>query len=144
ATISKTGVEKVFSDSNIGRHSLSNFLDIATDDLTEARKLVHETDPSREKSVTSVLRDFRRNRVHANDRVSLPNERSVKFGHALEDFFLLGADHDAIGLQEVLDRGTFLQKLRIADDIERLLRLRRNPVGDHSMRSDRHGRLIHD
>ena len=34
----------------------------------------------------------------------------------------VGADDDAIGLQEVLDGGALLQELGIADDAERVLR----------------------
>ena len=35
----------------------------------------------------------------------------------------LGAEHDAVGLHEVVDRRAFLQELGIADDVERKARV---------------------
>jgi hypothetical protein len=63
--------------------------------------------------------------------------------------FDVGADDDAVGAHEVLDRGAFLEKLRVADDgkvhadtpfRQHLLHRRAHPVGG----ADRHRALVDD
>ena len=44
----------------------------------------------------------------------------VELAHDVGGSAVLGADHDAVGLQEVVDRGALLQELGVADDAERV------------------------
>ena len=48
------------------------------------------------------------------------HERRVELAHQRARALVVGADDDAVGLHEVLDRGAFLQELRVGDDRERI------------------------
>jgi hypothetical protein len=67
----------------------------------------------------------------------------------LARFGIVEADHDAVRLHEVVDRGAFLQEFRIADDMERdvhaaLLEFASDRALDLLGGADRHGRLVDD
>ena len=57
-------------------------------------------------------------------RIGLPgaHEGLVELAHDRLDLRVVGADDDAVGLQEVVDRRAFLQELGVRDDRERVLR----------------------
>ena len=57
----------------------------------------------------------------------------------------VGADDDAVGLHEVLDRGAFLEELGIGDDVERMRACGRERSRRHALGgADRHGALVDD
>jgi hypothetical protein len=56
----------------------------------------------------------------------------------------LGAEHDAIRFHEIVDRRAFLEKFRIAHDVERELGVFRDAVGHLRRRPDGHGRFRDD
>ena len=58
--------------------------------------------------------------VHHHDRRAGPRERPVQLRHDLGAARVVGANHHAVGLQEVLDGRALLQELRIAHDAERV------------------------
>ena len=45
-------------------------------------------------------------------------KRPVDFGEHLARARIVGADHDAVGMLEILDRGAFAQEFRIGDDLD--------------------------
>ena len=78
--------------------------------------------------VRRVLRHLGGRDVHEDDRLARAHERRVQLGHHAARVIRLGAEHDAVGLHEVVDRRAFLQELGIADDVKRKARVpRRRP-----------------
>ena len=57
---------------------------------------------------------------------------------------VLGADHHAIGLHEVVDRRALLEELGIAHHAEGVRRLQPDDLADLLARADRHGALVDD
>ena len=64
--------------------------------------------------------------------------------HHLAAALVVGADHHAIGLQEVVDGGALLQELRVADDAERVAGLLAHHLAHLLGGPDRHRALVDD
>ena len=73
-----------------------------------------------EHGVGDVLRHLRAFRRHDEERPLGAKKRRVKLLQFLADVRHAPADDDAIGLHEVVDRGAFLQELRVRRDLDRL------------------------
>ena len=52
------------------------------------------------------------------DRRRVEIERPVELGHHLARALVVGADHDPVGMLEVLDRRALAQEFRVGDDRE--------------------------
>jgi hypothetical protein len=79
-----------------------------------------------------------------DDRVAGANEGRVQLFHHISGPLVITADDHAIGLEEVVDGGAFLQELRVADHGERMLRGRSHGRLHLGRGADRYGRLVHD
>ena len=90
----------------------------------EVGELVHERDARGEHRVGGVLGELGRAHVHHQQALVVALERRVDGAHRGDRALVVGADHDAVGPHEVLDRRAFLQELRIRDDGERQCRRR--------------------
>ena len=84
--------------------------------LAEIGDLVDEGDLGGEKRVGGVFDQFGGAPAGVHDRRLVEVERPVDFGHHLARALVVGADDDAVGVLEVLDRRAFAQKFRIGDD----------------------------
>ena len=106
---------------------LAHVIDVGADQLADVRDLVHERDARRQNRVRRVLAQLGARRVHHQDRRAGARERRVQLLHDRRRALVvrLDADHDAIRLHEVFDRGALLQELGVADDAERLRRFAR-------------------
>ena len=76
-------------------------------------------------------------------------ERRVQSPHEVDGLVVLGADDDAVGPHEVLDRRTFLQEFRVGDDAVGIAAPRlANSVGNGRLDlvggAHRHRALVHD
>ena len=81
---------------------------------------------------------------HHQERAVGSEERRVQLEKPVADFLATDADHHAVGLVEVVDRGPFLEKLGVAGDIERNLGDLRHLTGEFGVGSHRNGALDHD
>ena len=72
-------------------------------------------------------------------------ERTIDFRHHLARARVVAADHDAVGMLEILDGGAFAQEFRVGHDREVGVRSRfANDALDLVAGADRHGRLGDD
>ena len=92
----------------------------------------------------AYLRQLGARAIHHHDRRAGARERLVQRHHHLGAARVLGADHDAIGLHEILDRGALLQEFGVADDAERVRRLAPDDRPDLLGGADRDGALVDD
>ena len=107
-------------DAPIGADRLAHLIDVRAERFADVRHLVHEGDARGENRVRRVLAQLGAGEVHHHDRRAGARERRIQLDHQLARAIVFDADDDAIGLEEILDRRPLLQKLRVADDAERM------------------------
>ena len=86
--------------------------------LAQIGHLVDEGDLGREEGVGGVFDQLRGAAAGEQHRRLVEVERPVDFGHHVAGALVLGADDDAVGPLEILDRRTFAQEFRIGHDRE--------------------------
>jgi hypothetical protein len=79
------------------------------------REFVHEADARRQHGVGRVLGEFGAARIHQLQLVAVARKRRVDRPHQQRRALVVGADDDPVGAHEVVDRGAFLEELRVAD-----------------------------
>ena len=94
--------------------------------------------------VGGVLAKLRARAVHHHDRRARARERRVELSHDVAALLVLGANHHAVRLEEVVNRRTLLQELGVAHHAERMGRLPADDLADTLGRTDRHGALVDD
>src|ERR1041385_3170488 len=94
-------------------------VDVTTNLIAKGRKLVDERNFRGEKSVGSVLREFRGFERSDYKRRFDQVKRTIKVFHDRDCFFVSAADDDTIRSHEVVYRGALAQKLRIRNDTDR-------------------------
>ena len=132
------------ADARVGADGAADLVDVGADELAEVRDLVHERDARRQHRVGGVLGQLGAGAVHDHDRRAGARERRVELVHHLGAARVVGADDDAIGLHEVVDRRALLQELGIADDAERVRGLAADDLAHLLARADRHRALVDD
>ena len=136
AAPSGAGAQEGTPDALVGADALDHVMDVGADRLAECGDGVDERDLHRQESVGGVLDRLRRCGVGDQDlRVEVVIERR----HTLGGSRVVAADHDAIGVEEVVDRGALAEELRVGHD--RHVGALQHPL-DHPRRTDRHGRLV--
>jgi hypothetical protein len=149
AAVAGAGVDEVVADPRIGADAAAHRLDVGAEPFGQVGEFVHEADPGRQHHVGRVLGEFRRAHVHVDDLVMIAVERRIQRIEQAGAVGACGADDDAVGFHEVVDRRTFLQELGVRDHVEvdrdaargeRLGHRRADPVS----RADRHRRLVDD
>src|SRR5690606_18384463 len=106
------------TDSPVKTYTLANIVYIGAHDLTQIGDLVHEGDPTGKHRVSRILRHLRAAVVHDEDGRSGTSKRAIEFLHDFRHPHIAGPDNHAIRLHEVIDGGTFLEKLGIRDNVE--------------------------
>src|SRR5207237_5448383 len=91
-------------------------LHVAADELAEHGDLVDERDLRRQEAVRGVLDQLRRLDVGDDEGNLQRVQRRVDLLHQLDRFRIRGADDDAVGTHEVLDRRAFAEELRVRHD----------------------------
>ena len=111
-------IEKLIADTWIGADALAHMFDIGAQLVGKVRHLVHKRNARREHRVGRVLGQFRRAHIHYQEPLAIALEWRVHRPQERNRTFIVGADHHAIRLHEVVDGGPFLQELRIRRDSE--------------------------
>ncbi len=116
--VAAAGVDEVVADTRVRSDAPANQLDVSPEVLSEVGDFVHERDLCRQQRVRGILGELRRADVHDDKPLVLALKRRIETTHHRHRTRIVGTDHDAIGLHEVVDRRAFLQKLRIGYDRE--------------------------
>ena len=144
AAVADAREQKRAADAPVGGDGQTHEIDVRADGLADIGDFVHERDARGEHRVRRVLAEFGAGAIHHHDRRAGSGERRIQLAHHVGGAGILGADHDAIGLHEVVDRGTLLQKLRIAHDAERMGGFPPDDLADALRRPDGNGALVDD
>jgi hypothetical protein len=94
-------VKELESDPRVVSHSDRDLAHVGVDGFAEVRDRVDERDLRRQERVGGVLDHLRRRRVGDEHRRM---HTLVEVAHAHGGLGVLAPDHDAIGMQEVVDR----------------------------------------
>ena len=125
---SDAGFEERRSDPTIEAEGMGNNGHVGAGELADVRDLVHEADLERQERVRRVLERLRareagphelRQTLTSPTLEGLLQDRTVQIGNRLDGLGIVAAEHDAVGVQEVVDRGALAQELRIGDSRER-------------------------
>ena len=98
------------ADTAVVTHTEHDIAHVGADRLAHGCDGVHETDLGGEEGVRRVLDGLGRGRIGHHDR---RGEADVEAGHADRGGLISRSDHDPVGVQEVVDRGTLTQELRV-------------------------------
>ena len=110
---SRTGVQELSCDAAIESHSARDLLHVRAAPLAKIRHFVDESDLGREKSVGCVFDQLCGAPSGKEHRRLIDEQRPVKLAHHVARPLVIGANHDAIGMLEILNGGALAQKLRI-------------------------------
>ena len=137
SAVADAGIQKARTDAAVGADPLANLLHVRSHRFANRCHRIDKRNLHRQKGVGGVLDQFgalgagddqrrrnlrpvgRGNRILAlvvaavgHGRVNLAQHRGAAFA--------VRADHDAVGIKKVGDRGAFAQKFRVGGDIERI------------------------
>ncbi len=115
AAVTDARVQEIETDARIGADAAAHVLDVGPQPLGQIRQLVHERNARGEHRVGRVLGEFGRAHIHLEDLVVVALERRVERTHDAERLCVVGADDDAIGSHEIVDRSPFLEELGVGD-----------------------------
>ena len=111
--------EEVEADPLVVADPAPDVVDVGAVGLAEVGHLVDEADLGGQQAVGHVLGHLGALGRHDQERPVGAEERGVQLVQPLGDLLAADADHDAVGLVEVVDRGAFLEELGVAGDVER-------------------------
>src|SRR6266852_9111125 len=111
--IAHAGEEEGVPDPLVRAQRLADRVHVRADALAQVRHLVDEADAHRQHGVGGVLGQLRRGGVHEIDGALGPHERRVELGDDGPGALAESADHDAVRALEIVDRGPFLEELRV-------------------------------
>ena len=142
-TIPDPGVEEIRADPLVVAHPDGHLPHVGTQRLADVGDLVDEADAGGQEGVRGVLDHLRRAQV--GDHNGRP-QGQVELGHLLGRLAVQGAQHDAVGVHEVVDGRTLPQELGIGDDAEgdRLGLVLPDDVGHPVARAHGNGGLVDD
>ena len=106
------------ADTGVRADAQSDLLNVGAQLFGHVRQLVHEADFGGQHGVGGVLGEFGGTDVHGHQSVAVAVEWRIQGSEKLGGAGVVGPDHDAVRLHEVLYRGAFFQKFRIGDDVE--------------------------
>ena len=149
STIAAARVEELRADAGVASDTLTDHVHVGAYEFAEVGDVVHEADAGREHGVRGVLDHFGARDVRENHAEVVEHHRAVQAGHEFLGLFAFHTDDNAVGLHEVRDGGAFLQKFRIACNVERnvhatLVELFLDGCLDLFGGADRDGRLGHE
>ena len=92
-------------------------LHVGADLLAQIRDFVDEGDLGGEEGVGGVFDQLGRAPADIHDRRGIEIERAVDFREHLARARVVAADHDAVGMLEILDRRAFAQEFGVGHDL---------------------------
>ena len=119
AAVADARIQEVVADPRVGADALAHRLDVGAEPIGEVGELVHERDARRQHRVRRVLGELGRAHVHHQHALVVALERRVDGAHRGDRALVVGADDDAVGPHEIVDRRALLQELRVRHDRER-------------------------
>src|SRR5258708_5020595 len=135
-------MEELAADAAVGGDDVGDVLHVGGDLLAQIGDLVDEGDLGGEEAVRGVFGELRRLHRGEDHRRLYQVERAIELAHDLLRAGALGADHDAIGAHEILDRRALAQEFRVRHHVESELGPRlADDLGDVPAGADRHGRF---
>ena len=138
-------MQELAADAVVEAHAAGDVLDIGADRLAQIRHLVDEGDLGRQERVGGVFDDLGAAPVGEQERRAVEIERPVDQLHHLPGALVVGADDDAVGPAEILDRRALAQEFGIGDDGKFLAgRGLAHDALDRVAGADRHRRLGDD
>ena len=132
----RAGLEELVADALVVAHAQHDVLDVGADRLAHGGDGVDEADLGGEEGVGRVLDRLGRRRVGDDDRRGHPD---VERGHPHGGRLVVAADHDAVGVEEVVHRRALAQELGVRHHDHVVAP--EHPL-DHPGRADRHRRLV--
>ncbi len=108
-----TGVQELGADAVVEADAARHFLDVGAGALGEIGDLVDEGDLGGQERIGRVLDQLGGAPARVHDRGLVEIERPIDLRDHLAGALVLGADHDAVGMLEITDRGALAQEFRI-------------------------------
>ena len=109
-------MQELRADPVIEANPTGHILNVGPYPLGQIRHLVDEGDLGREEGIGRVFDELGRAAAGVENGPSVEIEWPIDLGHHLACPFIIGADHDAIGMLEVLNGGTLAEEFRIGHD----------------------------
>ena len=137
-------MEEFPADAVVEADAARHVLHVGADLLAQVRHLVDEGDLDRQEGVGGVLDQLGRAPLGEQHRRLVEEERPVELAHHFAGFLAIGADDDAVGPLEVVDRCAFAQEFGVGDNGEFAFGPGlADDVLDLIAGADRHGRFGH-
>ena len=108
--VADAGVQEVRADAPVEAHARGHDAHVGADLLADVGDLVDERDLGRQEGVGGVLDHLGAGHGGAHDRGV---DAGVERGDAVAVGIVVGADHDAVGVQHVVERGALAQELGV-------------------------------
>ena len=142
--VARTGVQELRTDARVVAHADRDLRHVGVDHLAQVRDRVDERDLRREERVRRVLDHLGGRRIGDEHRRF---DRCVQRADVHRALGVVAPDDDAIRVEEVVDRVTLAQELRVRRDghaVGRCARFREHPLHE-ARRTDGNRRLVdHD
>ena len=135
AAIPESGIQKLTTNAAVLSHALAHAFNVCSDDLTQIRDLIHETDFHRQKSIGCIFDEFRGMLVHDENGISVAHKWLIEIAHQFAGRGVAGSNHHSFWFHEILHRRTFAKKFRVADYVKVL-------TGLQSVRFERCANLV--
>ena len=111
-------MQEIAADAVVETHAARHLLHVGADLLAQIGDLVDEGDLGGKEGVGRVFDQLGGAPADIDDRRRVEIKRPVDFRDHGARPRIVGADHDAVGMLEILDRGAFAQEFRIGDDLD--------------------------
>lgn len=119
STVAAARVEEFAADAGVATDALADHVHVGAHEFAEVCDVVHEADAGCEHGVCGVLDHLGARNVRENHAEVVEHHRAVEAGHEFFGLFAFHTHDNAVGLHEVRDGGSFLQKFRVAGHVER-------------------------
>ena len=144
AAVADAREEEMEADPLVVADAAPHVVDVGPVGLAQVGHLVDEADLGGQQAVGDVLGHLGALGRHDQERPVGAEERGIQLVQPIGDLVAAHADHDAVGLVEVVDRRAFLEELGVAGDVERDLGDLGHPPGQLGVGADRDRALDHD
>ena len=111
-------MQKFPADAVVEPHAARHLLHVGADLFAQIGDFVDEGDLGGEEGIGRVFDQLGGAPADIDDRRRIQIKRPIDFGEHGAGARIVGADHDAVGMLEILDGGAFAQELRIGDDLD--------------------------
>ncbi len=112
------GVQEFAADAVVQPHAARHFVDVGADLLAQIGDLVDEGDLGGEEGVGGVFDKLGGAPVDIEDRRRVEIKRPIELRDHGARAHVVGADDDAVGMLEILDRGALAQEFRIRHHLD--------------------------